>query len=225
VNETRLKILSGVLLVIVVVLGLDKAGVFEPDLSSPGANTPFAPPQAVQRADLSALTLHELTGVLPTTPAGERMAWGLGNLNVRGLGLTDTTVVESIAASVLETTPAPEFIADLTRLSEQGPFAFVGHISAPMPNFIHGAVTNGSGQVTAVILETEPIAPHRIVRFVVLESIDAPFDAPSAVPPTMQEPAVPAEAPAAGSAAPAEASAPTEAAAPAEGSAPAAITP
>ncbi len=223
-NETRLKILSGVLLVIVVILGLDKAGVFEPDLSGPGANTPVDAPAVAQPVDLSTLTLHELTGVLPDSPAGERMAWGLGNLNVRGLGLTEASVIESIAASVLETTPAPAFITELTQLSNRGPFAFVGHISPPMPNFIHGAVTNGSGQVTAVVLETEPIAPHRIVQFVVLESIDSPVTAPAAAPPTMQEAAVPAEAPAAGSAAPAEAPA-AGSAAPAEASAPAAVTP
>lgn len=218
-NETRLKILSGVLLAIVVVLGLDKAGVFEPDLSAPGANTPIEPPPVVERADLSALTLHELTGVLPDTPAGERMAWGLGSLNIRGLGVTEAQVIESIAASVLETVPATEFIAELGRLSERGPFAFVGHISPPMPNFIHGAVTLGNGQVTAVVVETEPIAPYRIARFVILPSIDAPVTIPAAAPPTMQEPAAPAEIPAEASAAP------TDAAAPVEASAPAAVTP
>ena len=150
-NETRLKILSGVLLAIVVVLGLDKAGVFEPDLSAPGENTPVEPPTAVERTDLSALTLHEVTGVLPDTAAGQRLAWGLGSLNVQGLGVTEAQVTESIAASVLETVSAREFIAELVRLSNGGPFAFVGHISPPMPNFIHGAVTMGNGQVTAVV--------------------------------------------------------------------------
>ncbi len=197
-NETRLKVLVALLVLVVAGLVAERVGLFG-GAEAPVVTPPEPAPPVNPRA-IGSFPLHELTTSLPDTPAGQQLAWGMHYLNLHGHGLNEDGMREHIAASVLESTAPAQFLNELQDLAQEGPYAFVGHIQPPTPYFIHAAAAVHDHEFVAIVVETEPTPPHRITQFRVIADVEAPVTVPPApaAPAAPAEPAAPA-APAAGS--------------------------
>lgn len=145
------------------------------------------PPPTI--APASSLTLHSLTGVVPSSPAGRGLSWTLERLNLAPEAATEETVQAAFDPSVLEQA-APRAIADqLRRVGQDRPFAVVGMVEEPTDNRIVAALMARNGYVQATV-EVSDSGRMKVLLFEPLE----PGDGPGTPLPTGGIPAAPAAA-------------------------------
>ncbi|MCB9520815.1 MAG: hypothetical protein H6699_08065 [Myxococcales bacterium] len=176
---------------------------------APVENGAWPPPVTNLLAAPSTLGIHQVTGEIPETPAGEILGWLIDSLNVHPENLTADGVTAKFASSVLDGTSAADLATQLADSARNRPFALVGFNAPTRSNrlvAIIGSAADGYRQLT---IETDPSGRASVLQF-------TPVGPPSNEAPPEPAPPEPPAAPADGSGAPADGSG---AAAPAEGSA------
>jgi hypothetical protein len=166
-NEGRLKILVGMLLLVVAGLALERFGAFGG--TGDGATAPPAAPAPPPMRTFASLNLVEVQGIVPATPVGEKLAWGLSFLNTGGGDNAELQVREMFAPPVLDRIGAEALTRALRDLSNRGPYGLVGHLQPPTETAVRVAVRVPVVGYVAIKVEVEAEPPHRLLEFQVDE--------------------------------------------------------
>lgn len=172
-NETRLKILSGVLFLAVVGLGLERAGVFgtadDPDTICSDGDAPSAeravPAIPRTQRNLGDLGLTERANAFPETPVGGAMTWALSAINTGSGTLSTEELTQRFAPSALERIPVADLQRAMATFAAQGPYVLVGHRSAPMETSLQAVVQGAGFLLYNLEAAVEAEEPYRITEF------------------------------------------------------------
>lgn len=178
-NESRLKILIAILMVVVVALLLERFGFYtvfpdvEPDsICIDGEQRPE--PRDLPHVPLGTLGLASTGSTLPDSPIGRAASWGMDAINLQRSDLTVAELQERFAPAALERASAETLHGSFVELSGHGPYVLAGLKATTTETRIEGVVLGPKNRVFDFVAAVEEAEPHRLTGFLLTPRLPTP---------------------------------------------------